>query len=52
MRTPREQGAATRRMEAICAALGRDQYDQAWEDGRRLPADQAIYLALQAANHH
>jgi predicted ATPase/DNA-binding SARP family transcriptional activator len=50
--TPREQGAATRRMEAICAALGQDQFDQAWEEGRRLPADQAIDLALQAANHH
>jgi predicted ATPase/DNA-binding SARP family transcriptional activator len=51
-RTPREQGAATRRMEMICAALGQDQFDQAWEEGRSLPADQAIDLALQAANHH
>jgi predicted ATPase/DNA-binding SARP family transcriptional activator len=49
--TPREQGAATRRTEAICVALGQTQFDQAWEDGRLLPADQAIDLALQAADH-
>jgi predicted ATPase/DNA-binding SARP family transcriptional activator len=51
-RTPREQGAAARRMEAVCAALGQTQFDRAWEEGSRLPADQAINLALQAADHN
>lgn len=51
-RTPREQGAATRRMETICTALGQTQFDQAWEEGRHLPADQMIDLALQAISHN
>jgi predicted ATPase/DNA-binding SARP family transcriptional activator/uncharacterized protein HemY len=50
-RTPREQGAAARRMEAACAALGQTQFDQAWKEGSHLPADQAIDLALHAAGH-
>lgn len=47
-RSPREQAAAARRLETIRSSLEKAQFDRAWEEGHRLPADQAIKQALQA----
>jgi predicted ATPase/DNA-binding SARP family transcriptional activator len=47
-RPPREQAAAARRLETIRSSLEQAQFDQAWEEGRCLLADQIIEQALQA----
>ncbi len=47
-RSPREQAAAARRLETIRSSLEQAQFDRAWEEGRRLLADQVIEQALQA----
>jgi hypothetical protein len=51
-RTPREQAAAECREEAIRSCLEQTQFDQAWEEGRRLPDGQAIELNMQAAERN